>query len=406
VSEAPLIEIDPSSSSFKRKPYSAYARLRDESPVARVRMRLPGMPSREAFLIARYQDVSALLRDPRFAKDPDNAAAKVRGVPALFKPLTRNMLGVDDPDHARLKRLVQGAFTPRQIARLGGRTEAISSGLLDQLAKQESFDLIRDYALPLPVSVISELLGVPEGDRRRFARWSGAFIRGAASRVALMLSLPEMIAFLRYLKRLIAMKRAEPADDVITALISAEADGNMLDAEELMAMIAILLSAGHETTLNLIGNGMLALLDHPDAAEMLCREPALLESAIEELLRFASPVATSTHRYARENLAISGIEIPTGSLVFGLIAAANRDERQFGAADQLDIKRSPNRHLTFGEGGHYCIGAALARMEGKVAIRDILTRFKDLRLAVPRESLSWTPGLVLSGLKRLPVTTR
>lgn len=403
--EAPFIDIDPSSANFKRNPYSDYDRLREAAPVCRVRMSGPGMSGRDVFLLARYEDVSSLLRDPRFAKDPGNAGMKLPRMPALFKPLTRNMLGIDDPDHARLKRLVQRGFTPGRIAELGDLVEATSARLIDQLASRDSFDLMRDYAMPLPVEVISELLGVPKRDRRRFARWSGAFVRGPASRMSLMLSLPEMLAFLWYLRRLIEIKRNEPADDIVTALISAEADGNALDAEELMAMIAILVSAGYETTMNLIGNGMLALMDHPDAADRIRNEPACLETAIEELLRFASPVSMSTHRYARENLTIAGKEILSGSLVFGLIASANRDERQFSAPSRLDVTRSPNRHLTFGEGGHYCVGAALARAEGRVAIRDLLTRFKKMRLAMPRERLTWAPGLVLSGVKRLPVTT-
>jgi cytochrome P450 PksS len=205
------------------------------------------------------------------------------------------------------------------------------------------------------------------------------------------------------MKRLIALKRADPADDLVTALIDAEVDHGRLDAEELMAMIAILLSAGHETTMNLIGHATLTLIEHKSAANLLRHDPNLIETGIEELLRFTSPVAMSTHRYALEPVVIDGTEIPAGALVFGLIASANRDERQFAAADQLDLARAPNRHLTFGEGGHYCIGAALARLEGKIAVSDILAYLPGLRLALPRDRLRWTAGLVLNGLEHLPV---
>jgi cytochrome P450 PksS len=400
---APLVEFDPSRPAFKRDPYPAYRSLRDTAPVVRSSLKVPGVTNCEAYFVTRYDDVSALLKDRRFAKNPVSAGVNVRRVPEFLRPLTRNMLSLDDPDHSRLKRLVQAAFTPRRIALLEQQIAAISAGLLERLAGRTSFDLIADYAMPLPVAVISELLGVPVRDRQRFARWSGAFIRGATSRVAMLTALPNMVAFLRYMKRLIALKRADPADDLVTALIDAEVDHGRLDAEELMAMIAILLSAGHETTMNLIGHATLTLIEHKSAANLLRHDPNLIETGIEELLRFTSPVAMSTHRYALEPVVIDGTEIPAGALVFGLIASANRDERQFAAADQLDLARAPNRHLTFGEGGHYCIGAALARLEGKIAVSDILAYLPGLRLALPRDRLRWTAGLVLNGLEHLPV---
>jgi cytochrome P450 len=257
--------------------------------------------------------------------------------------------------------------------------------------------------MPLPVTVISELLGVPPQDQAKFARWSGALIRAGQSAVSAMLALPEIFAFLRYAKKLIQSKRTAPADDLVSSLVASEAEGDRLDGEELLAMVGILLSAGHETTVNLIGNGMLALIDNPDAMMQLQEQPDHVEAAVEELLRFASPIAASTHRYARQDIEISGSIIPKGSLVFGLIASANRDPRQFEGADKIDFARKPNRHLTFGEGGHYCVGAALARMEGAVAFSDILSHMPNLRLAVPRDKLRWRPGMVLTGLERCPL---
>jgi cytochrome P450 len=403
---APLIhDFDPGNPAAKTKMKDLYRRLRDETPVVKAKLRGIAPGTNEAYLIARYADVSSALKDSRLVKDPLNAGVEARPVPAMFRPLMRNMLALDDPDHARLRRLVVAAFTPRRVEMMTARTRATSAALLDRLDGRTSFDLIREYAMPLPVAVISELLGVPQNDRRRFARWSGAILRGA-SMTALITSLPDILAFLRYLKQLIAMKRSAPEDDLVSALVAAEAKGDRkLDSDELAAMIAILLSAGHETTVNLIGNGILAMLQNPDSMQAVRANPSIIETGVEELLRYASPVEISTSRYAREELTVAGVEIPRGSLVICLIASANRDERQFVHADQLDLFRSPNRHVTFGEGGHYCLGASLARMEGKVAIPDVLTRFPRLRLATPPGQLRWRPNPVLTGVERLPVLT-
>lgn len=405
MTDAPLLDVDLSSSAFKRDAHRLYARLRAHSPVARVRLR-----EGDAYLVSRYADVSAMLKDARLAKDPANALtaaqlAKLRRPPALFAPLRRNMLALDDPDHARLRRLVQAGFTSRRVETLTARTRSISGALLGAAAGRGRFDLIADYATPLPVTVISELLGVPSADQRRFARWSGALIRAAGTKVAGLMALPQIVAFMRYLRRLIAMKRAEPADDLVTALVQAESAGDRLDGEELLAMVAILLSAGHETTQNLIGNGMLALFEHPEEMERLRADPALIDTAVEELLRFSGPVETSTQRYAREDLIIAATAIPRGAPVFGLVASANRDAAQFAGGDTLDLSRHPNRHLSFGEGGHYCVGAALARMEARVAFSDLLHRFPRLRPLRTGDRAVWNPGLVLRGLQSLPVST-
>lgn len=235
----------------------------------------------EAWLVTRYDDVSPLLKDPRLTKDaskaagPDRVAGRLQP-PAMFAPMTRNMLAMDDPDYARLKRLVQAAFTTRRMNAMADTTRAAANALIDGLERQPRFDLIASFALPLPVGVISGLLGIPPRDRDRFARWSRALIRAARSRLSIVLALPEVAAFLRYLKRLIATKRADPQDDLVSALVQAE-DGDRLDGDELMAMIAILLSAGHETTTNLIGNAMVALLEAPDAREALRANPAMMD---------------------------------------------------------------------------------------------------------------------------------
>jgi cytochrome P450 len=400
----PTVDIALNDHAFKADPFPVYAQLREQTPVCRIAT----SRKESAIFVSRYADVSALLKDKRFVKDPANALtpeqlSRQRSIPAFLSPLMRNILALDDPDHARLRRLVQAVFTPRRIAALETQVVAASTVLLQALHRRSSFDLIADYALPLPVKVISDLLGIPPGDQARFARWSHALIKiGSVSPIGAILQMPAVLSFLRYLKRLIAMKRSDPADDLVSALVARQQEGG-LSGEELMAMISILLSAGHETTTNLIGNGMLTLMRHPAAREALLADPLLIDSAIEELLRFEGPVEMSTHRYASENIELGGYIIPQGATVHGIIASANRDDRQFSDPNQVNIARDPNRHLTFGEGGHYCLGASLARMEGRVAFTHLLERFPNLRATGAGDHLRWRPNMVLRGLERFPV---
>jgi cytochrome P450 len=402
----PTLTISLSDPAFKADPFPTYARLRDQAPVCRIAT----SRSESAIFVSRYADVSALLKDKRFVKDPANALtseqqAQARRIPGFLSPLTRNILALDDPDHARLRKLVQAVFTPRRIAALETQVEAASQALLEPLRRTSSFDLIADYALPLPVKVISDLLGVPTVDQARFARWSHALIKiGTVSPMAAIVQMPAILSFLRYLKRLIVMKKRDPADDLISALVAQHLE-DALSAEELMAMISILLSAGHETTTNLIGNGMLTLMRHPDARAQLLADPLLIDPAIEEMLRIEGPVEMSTPRYASADIAIGNVIVPQGATVFGIIASANRDSSQFAEADSVSIRRDPNRHLTFGEGGHYCLGASLARMEGRVAFTHLLEAFPDMRAASHDDQLRWRPNMVLRGLLRFPVKT-
>ena len=395
--------VDIASPAHKADPFPFYARLRAESPVHRVA--LPD--GQTAWLIARYDDVAAVLRDDRFAKDKRNALTPdqlgtLPWVPALFKPLERNMLDRDPPDHTRLRALVQGAFTPRLVERMRPRVEALADGLLDALRGRPHFDLIREYALPIPTTVIAEMLGVPAGDRHRFHRWSRAIVSADRSGPRMLLAVPHVWAFLRYIRRLVRAKRAAPADDLLTALVRAGEAGDRLGEDELVAMAFLLLVAGHETTVNLIGNGMLALLQHPDQLARLRGDPGLIRPGVEELLRYAGPVETATERYAREDVTVAGVTIPRGSQVFPVLASANRDGGQFPDPDRLDLGREPNRHLAFGLGPHFCLGAPLARLEGQGAIAALLRRAADLRLAAPGGP-RWRRGLVVRGLESLPV---
>jgi cytochrome P450 len=353
--------IELASASHKAAAHSIYAWLRTDTPVCRINL----SRRQTGWLLTRYEDVSILLKDDRFAKDPANALtsdmlAKQPRIPGFLAPLTRNMLGMDDPDHARLKKLVQAGFTPKRMEQLVGRTEEIAERLIHGFKGKGKFDLISAFALPLPVTVISELLGVPEADQARFAHWSQILLSAPTDSWRIILALPGMVSFIRYLRKLIAMKRREPADDLVSSLVALEAGGDRLSGEELQAMIAILLSAGHETTTNLIGNGILALLRHPGQREQLRSQPALAPQAVEELLRYDGPVEASTLRFARSDIEIAGQPVARGDIVLGSVLSANRDERQFTNPDALNLERMPNRHLTFGEGGHYCVGAALA----------------------------------------------
>jgi cytochrome P450 PksS len=401
---APLLSFNIASPQFKANSYPIYAQLRAESPVARVI--LPD--KREAWLVTRYDDVLAGLRDERLVKNLGNAVPpdqqkKQPWVPGVFRPLERIMTNLDGSDHRRLRALVQQAFTPRLVERMRVRAEQVSNELLDAVQPRGRMELIREYAMPLPATIIAEILGVPAADRRAFQRWSKALVTASESPLFALRALLPIMAFLRYIRKLVRERRSDPRDDLVTALVRAEEAGDKLSEDELLAMIFLLLVAGYETTVNLIGNGTLALLQHPDQLAKLRANPALIVSAVEELLRYTSPVGTTTDRYAREELTIAGAVIPQGALVMLVVASANRDERQFANPDMLDITREPNKHVTFGWGVHFCLGAPLARLEGQIAITTLLHRCPNLRLAAAPDTLRWRPGLEMHGLEALPV---
>jgi cytochrome P450 len=403
-----IVVPDLASSLFKADPYPFYARLRAEAPVWRTT--LPD--KRAAWLVTRYDDVARVLKDDTFAKDKLNAMdpeqrAKTPWIPGFLKPLERNMLDLDDPDHARLRALVSKAFTPRLIERLRGRIVALCEELLDAMERERrrkgEAELVADYALSLPATVIASLLGVPAEDHAKFHRWSNRLV-SVSSKRDMLRAVPAALTFVRYLRKLIEKRRMDPQDDLLTALIRAEESGDSLSEDELLAMAFLLLVAGHETTVNLIASGTLALLERPEQADALRNDPSLVKPAVEELLRYTSPVEMATERYPCEDVEIEGTTIPRGELVLAVLGSANRDERHFEDPDVFDITRDPNRHLAFGRGGvHHCLGAPLARMEGQIAISALLRCFPNLRLAAASESLSWRRGVFLRGLERLPL---
>jgi cytochrome P450 len=404
MNERKLASPDLASPRFKADPYPFYARLRAEAPVWRTT--LPD--KRTAWLVTRYEDVAGVLKDDRLAKDPRNAQdpeqqAERPWVPGFLKPLEQNMLDLDDPDHKRLRAIVSKAFTPRLIERLRGRIEAICLELLDVIGRRRKTELVRDYALPLPATVIAELLGVPGKDQRRFHRWSNRIVSISSGR-DVWRALPAAFAFVRYLRKMSERRRVLPEDDLMSALVQAEEAGDSLSQDELLAMSFLLLVAGHETTVNLIASGTLALLEHPDQLEKLEGDSLFIKPAVEELLRYTSPLEIVTERYTRQDLEISGTTVPRGELVLAVLGSANRDEQHFEDPDTLDLTRDPNRHLAFGRGGvHHCLGAPLARMEGQIAISALLQRFPSLHLEADPGSLRWRRGIFLRGLQRLPL---
>lgn len=399
-----MTHVNVTSPQFKADPYPFYAYLRAEAPVYRVTL-----PTKEqVWLVSRYDDALMVLKDDRFVKDRRNApasgqAAKRPWMPRMVQVLERNMLSLDEPDHKRLRMLVHQAFTPRLVEQMRDQVQTLTDDLLDAVQARGRMDLIAEYALPIPTTIIAQMLGVPVEDRHQFSRWSKTIVSGTASRFVVLKLIPTVLAFMRYIRKLVQAKRNNPGDDLVSALVLAGAGGDQLSEDELVAMIFLLLVAGHETTVNLIGNGTLALMQHPDQLEKLRDDPALIKPAIEELLRYASPVEWADERFTRQEVSIEGVTIPQGARVHAVIASANRDARQFAGPDMLDLTREPNKHLAFGQGIHYCLGAPLARLEGQIAINTLLRRLPDLRLAVAPGALAWRPGVMLRGLQALPV---
>jgi len=390
-------QFNPMEPEFIADPYPMYHRLRTEDPVHHSALGF--------WVLTRYEDVVTALRDPRLAKEAIASFVAARfGAPLPAMGLS--MLDRDPPDHTRLRGLVSKAFTPRVVEGLRPRIQEIVDGLLAGVAARGSMDLIEEFAYPIPVAVICEMLGVPIEDHERFKGWSIDIARGLDliwlgpdSDVGRR-SVAARQALAEYFRGLIAQRRAAPRNDLLSGLIAAEEAGDKLNEMELLATCILLLIAGHETTVNLIGNGMLALLRHRDQLERLQRDPGLIASAVEELLRFDGPVQR-TARIPSEDVTIGGHTIAKGEMVMPFIGAADRDPAQFPDPDRLDIGRSDNRHIAFGWGIHFCLGAPLARIEGQIAINTLLRRLPKVSLAT--DEPEYRPSLTLRGLKALPV---
>jgi cytochrome P450 len=391
---------------FKADPFPTYALMREQEPICYH----PGITGEgKIWFITRYEDVQAVLRDHRrFVKNWRNTRtpeelAQLQPESELDRLLSRHMLNSDGGDHARQRALVNKAFSSRMIAAQQGRVQAIADELIDGVERRGSMDLIDEYAFPLPIVVIAEMLGIPSKDRDRFRLWSNAFVTPHLTEEEWQAAAVLLREFVGYLRLLLEERRLAPKDDLITALLQAEEAGDKLSEEELFSMIILLITAGHETTVNLIGNAMLALLQHPQQMAQLKGNPALIGPAIEEFLRYDGPVDRATTRFAAEDIDFRGHLIERGQAVIPVLGSANRDERIFAEADTLDITRQNNKHLGFGFGVHYCVGAPLARMEGSIAVNTLLQRLPNLRLAVPVEDLAWTTIPLFHGMRHMPV---
>lgn len=387
---------------YKADPFRHYERLRDSNPVARVR--LPDR--RTAWLVIGYSNVLEGLREPRLVKDPSNVLAgraRAPWMPSFLRPLTKNMLDMDGADHRRLRDLVQPAFTPARITELNDRVQSLVDSLLDAVHRQGRMDVVRDFALPIPATIIAELLGAPVGDYPKFHRWSNAMVGADTSVVGRFVAIPPVVSFLRYMRRLVRRRRQAPRDDLLSILVGFERQGDRLSEDELVGMAFLLLVAGHETTVHLISLGVLALLDNPGEARRLAEGIVPGTEASDELARFTSPVELATERYAAESLSLGGVVIPAGDLVLLCLASANHDPSVFEEPDQLRLDRRPNRHLAFGRGIHFCLGAPLARLEAGLALATLFRRLPNLRLDVEPANLRWRSSLMLRGLHSLPV---
>lgn len=391
-------------------PYPAYAMLRMAQPVLRIP--LPGTDA-GACVVTRHDDVQHVVRDARYSVDRRRSQFMQRNrdtlPPVIAQALLgeqgglRSMLIIDPPDHTRVRGLVNKAFTPRHVARLRDHIQAICDDLLDEVDGSGRMDVMADLATQLPAIVIAELLGVPAEDRRRFKEWSNDLISlvgnpdaaGAVDRFQRGLE-----SILAYLRDVIARRRRDPRDDLISGMIAAQEERDALTDAELLATSNLLLVAGHETTTNLIGNGLLALLRHPDELARLRAEPSLVPTAVEEMLRYDSPVQ-ATVRVVTETVELRGQAVPEGALVVALIGAANRDPEVFADPDRFDVGRSDNRHLSFGFGPHFCLGAPLARLEGEVVFRTLLRRYPAMRLET--DEVRYRRNFALRGLLELPV---
>ncbi len=406
---APGLASSLASPAFLANPYPLYAMLRATSPV--LRPPIPGYDGPGAAVLTRYADVEAVLRDPRFSVDRTRADL-VRAFSDRFPRQLlegpdgfRTMLMMDPPDHTRLRHLVNRAFTPRRVEEhMRPRIEALVRELLAPARASGQLDVIRDFAEPLPAIVIAELLGVPASDHRQFKQMSSALLAEGPAR-AFEPGAQERTAALfgrlrEYMRTIVAERRRAPGEDVISGMIEAQEERDALTEGELISTSLLLLIAGHETTTNLIGNGLLALLRNPEQLARLRREPELLDNAIEELLRYDSPVQ-ATVRIATEDVALGDATIPKDAVALTVLGAANRDPAVFAEPDRLDLARENVRHLSFGLGTHFCLGAGLARLEARLAFRGLLALPK---LALATESPEYRPNPFLRGLRSLPVT--
>ncbi|GHG13718.1 cytochrome P450 [Streptomyces filamentosus] len=381
------------------RPYDIYDRLRTTSPVCRI----TGTDGQPAWLVTRFDDVRAALADPRLSLDKAHAReGNYRGL-SLPPALDANLLNMDPPDHTRLRRLVGRAFTQRRVEQLRAPIRATADRLLDALGEEGTTNLITSYAAPLPIIVICDLVGVPDSYRRDFRAWTTALISPDPGRP--QAAKEAMVAMLGFFQELTAHKRREPADDLLSDLIAVrDIGGDRLTEDELMSLAFLILFAGYENTVQLIGNSILALLQHPDQAALLRQDASRIHASVEEFARYEGPALLAIRRFPTQDVTIGGVQIPAGETVLLSLSAANRDPDRFPDPNRLDLGRDAAGHLALGHGIHYCLGAPLARAETEIALAALLERFEELELT--EEKTRWRPSLRARGLLDLPVRYR
>lgn len=378
-------------------PYGTYARLRETAPVRRI----TGPDGNPAWLVTRYADARAALTDDRLSVNKEHALpGSYRGF-SLPPALDANMLNMDPPDHTRVRRLVVRAFTKRRVESLRAPLRRTADRLLDAIEDAGRADLVAAYAAPLPITVICDLLGVPGTHRRDFTDWTDALIAPDPARPDR--AKDAVVSMLGFYTALIADKRREPGEDLLSDLIAARDEGDRLSEDELTSLAFLLHFAGYENAVQLIGNAVLALLTHPGQLAALRADPARMEGAVEELMRYDTSAVFSIRRFARADVTIGGVTVRAGETVFLGLGSAGRDPDRFPDADRLDLARDASGHLALGHGIHHCVGAPLARLELTIALGALLERFPRLALGVPERELRWRPSMRARGLRELPV---
>ncbi|MFE4456068.1 cytochrome P450 [Nocardia tengchongensis] len=397
---------DVTSPAFKRAPYEILAELRKNSPIAKIS--LPGDQS--GWLVTRYDDVEALFRDSRITNNPADVYP-TEVIAAVFPhgefsdALLHSMIFASNPaDHARLRKLVSVSFTPRFIETWRPRVQQIVNALIDQLPAHGEFDFVREVAFPLPMQVISEMLGVPAADLDKFRTWSNLYVDSMGNPVAALQIKDEMQSFMEYLLDLVEAKASQPEQDLLSDLIRVELEGDRLSRQELIGMAQLLILAGNETTSTLLSSAMLTFFQHPDQATIVKNDPSLFKQAIEEIIRYRSPLMNANDRWVVEDFEYHGQQLKKGDQIYLCVNSANRDEQRFTDAATFDITREDNqRHLGFGKGMHFCLGAPLARLQAMVGLSTVFERLPGLELAVAMEQLTWRPGITSNTLDALPV---
>ena len=392
---------------FRAETYETFERMRRDDPV----FAQPGIDGETMiwFVTSHDEAVAVLLDDKRFVRDPalaltpEELAAFQEGAPEALAFIENHMLNKDGNEHRRLRKLVTKAFTPKMVEQLRPRIQEIADELIDAVETRGEMELIDDFAFPLPITVIAEMLGIPVADRDSFRRWSNALVTPALTPKDVETFTTLIGEFVAYLRELFAQRRSKPGDDLVSALLEVEEGGDTLSEQELSSMVALLIIAGHETTVGLIGNAVLALLEHPEQRAKLEGDSARIARAVEELLRYDSPVERTLNRWAATDVEVGGQAIKRGDGVIVIVGSANRDASRFPEPDTLDVERDDLKHLAFGRGSHYCLGAPLARVEAEIALATLLRRLPRMRLAMSTDELYWRPVPLFRSLAELRV---